>query len=106
MAAVSKGLSSDCGCHVSTPFLWTLCRGAVLAMPTSDPSMDRNQATEEKAQKEGVGTAPVQAAAEGRAAPGSRQMGARSGRQGQTEGSRDIIPAAAASSGCMGLVRS
>lgn len=53
-----------------------------------------------------MGTAPEQAAAEGRAAPGSRQMGARSGRQGQTEGSGDIIPAAAASSGCTGLVRS
>lgn len=72
-------------------------------MPTSDPSMNRSQATEEKAQKEGMGTAPVQAAAEGRAAPGSRQMGARSGRQGQTEGSGDIIPAAAASSAARGL---
>ena len=49
-------------------------------MPTSDPSMDRSQATKEEAQKEGMGTAPVQAAAEGWAAPGSRQMGARSGR--------------------------
>lgn len=75
-------------------------------MPTSEPSLNRNQATKEKAQKEGMGTAPEQAAAEGRAAPGSRQMGARSGRQGQTEGSGDIIPAAAASSGCTGLVRS
>lgn len=68
--------------------------------------MDRSQATKEEAQKEGMGTAPVQAAAEGWAAPGSRQMGARSGRQGQTEGSGDIIPAAAASSGCTGVVHS
>ena len=51
-------------------------------------------------------TTPVQAAAEGWAAPGSQQMGARSGRQRQTEGSGDIIPVAAASSGCKGLVHS
>lgn len=48
----------------------------------------------------------VQTVAEGWAARGSQQMGTHSGLQGQKEVSGDILPAAAVSSGCTGLVRS
>lgn len=74
--------------------------------PRQTPAWTETKPPNKKAQKEGTCMVSVQTVAEGWAARGSQQMGTHSGLQGQKEVSGDILPAAAVSSGCTGLVRS